>query len=147
MARPTKLTPAVRERIIKAVRAGNYAEAACRAAGISPSSYYRWMQRGETEESGIYHELHNAVRRAEAEAEVYAVAIIRRAMGEDWRAAMSYLERRYPSRWRRQQKTELVGEDGGPIRAQGSPPPALTRLSDDELKTLTNLLERASDPS
>src|SRR5262245_23417826 len=106
MARPTKLTPELREQIVQALRAGNYAEAACQAAGISASTYYRWMARGE-QEPGVYREFRVAVLQAEAVAEVHAVAIVRRAMGEDWRAALAYLERRHPNRWRRRQTTEL----------------------------------------
>jgi DNA invertase Pin-like site-specific DNA recombinase len=73
MARPTKLTPPVAERIVKAFRAGNYAEAAARSAGIGASTYYRWLERGEAEEVGIPRDLLEEVRRAEAEAEVHAV--------------------------------------------------------------------------
>src|SRR4051794_22477989 len=114
MARPTKLTVAVRDRLVAAIRAGNYADAACLSAGISSSTYYRWLERGEREPAGIYHELWEAVRQAEGEAEVFAVAILRRAMNDDWRAAIAYLERRYPGRWRRHSSTELTGPDGGP---------------------------------
>ena len=49
MARPTKLTVEVRDRIVAAIRAGNYPEAAAQAAGISPSTFYRWLGRGELE--------------------------------------------------------------------------------------------------
>jgi Transposase len=110
VARPTKLTPEVAERIITAIRAGNYAERAARAAGISPATYYRWMKRGERESKGIHHDFCEAVRSAEAEAEVYAVAIIRKAMPDDWRSAAHYLERRYPARWRRHETREHTGE-------------------------------------
>src|SRR3954452_12107974 len=106
MARPTKLTADVHSRIMQAIRAGNYAEAACRAAGIAPSTFYRWLERGEREQEGIYREFHDELRRAEAEAEVHAVAVLRRAMPDDWRAALAYLERRHPARWRRTETRE-----------------------------------------
>src|SRR5947199_10829600 len=73
VARPTKLTPEVTERIVQAVKAGNYVHVAAQAAGISPSTFYRWMERGERESDGIYAEFYTAVRRAEGEAEVQAV--------------------------------------------------------------------------
>ena len=145
MARPSKLTPVVRERIVQAIRAGNYAESAARAAGIAASTYYRWMERGERESAGAFREFAEAVRLAEAEAEVHAVAIIRRAMGEDWRAALAYLERRYPGRWRRHTSTEVTGPDGGPIRTQQVNPVDLSRLSDAELAELERLYARATD--
>lgn len=147
MARPTKLTPELQERILKAVRAGNYAEAAARASGIAPSTYYRWLQRGSLEESGAYRDFTEAVRQAEAEAEVHAVAILRRAMGEDWRAALAYLERRYPGRWRRHTSTELTGPDGGPIRTEATQQIDLRKLTDEELRLLEEMTERASQDS
>ena len=109
MARPTKLTPEIQARIVTAIRAGNYAEPAARSAGISPATYYRWLRRGERAASGIYRDFYEQVRRAESEAEVHAVAVIRRAMGDDWRAAAHYLERRYPDRWRRRESLEHEG--------------------------------------
>jgi len=83
MARPTKLTPEVRERISKAIRAGNYFEAAARAAGISPSTFYRWLERGQQESEGIYCQFREQIKRAEADSEVHAVALIRKAMPGD----------------------------------------------------------------
>jgi hypothetical protein len=145
VARPSKLSAQVTDRVVQAVRAGNYADAACQAAGISPSTYYRWMSRGAQEPASEYAAFREAVLRAEAEAEVYAVAILRRAMGEDWRAAMAYLERRHPTRWRAHHQTELVGKDGGPIQTQHSTLD-LARLSDAELATLEELTGRASLP-
>ena len=57
MARPSKLTPELMERIVRAVRAGNYPKVAARAAGISPTTYYRWMSEGEKATRGIKIEL------------------------------------------------------------------------------------------
>jgi hypothetical protein len=118
MARPTKLTRARHDRIVQAVRAGNYREASARAVGIVPSTLYAWLERGETEPSGIYREFVEDVEEAEGQAEVYAAAVIRQAMREDWRAAATFLERRYPARWRRRSSTDLTGKDGGPIATQ-----------------------------
>jgi hypothetical protein len=145
MGRPTKLTPELCERVGKALRAGNYAEAAARACDISPASYYRWIQRGESEQSGIYHEFAAEVRKAEAEAEVHAVAILRRAMPEDWRAALAYLERRHPGRWRRRTTTEVTGSGGGPIRTESGSTAELElgKLSDEELALFEELHRRA----
>jgi len=144
MARPTKLTSELQDRILKAVRAGNYAEAAARSCGIGVSTYYRWLQRGTLEPTGIYAEFTEAIRRAEAEAEVHAVVILRRAMGQDWRAALAYLERRHPGRWRRHTSTELTGRDGGPIQTEQTPTIDLRRLSDRELRLLEEITERAA---
>ena len=144
MARPTKLTAELQERVVVAVRAGNYAEAACRAAGISPSTFYRWMTRGEQEPSGLYGRFREAVLQAEGEAEVHAVAIVRRAMAEDWRAALAYLERRHPTRWRRHQVTELTGKDGSPLLGDPGSGLDLSKLSEEELSAFEELAERAA---
>ncbi len=103
------------------------------------------MSRGAQEPGSEYAAFRTAVLRAEAEAEVYAVAILHHAMGEDWRAAMAYLERRHPTRWRTHQQTELVGRGGGPIQTQHTTLD-LARLSDAELATLEELTARASLP-
>jgi transposase-like protein len=146
MPRPTKLSPAVRARIVQAIRAGNYGEIACRSAGISPSTYYRWLARGEREQLGPYAEFAAAVRLAEAEAEVYAVATIRQAMPSDWRAALTYLERRHPGRWRRQTSTELTGRDGGPIETTHATRLDLSQLTDEQLELLAQINRDAPDP-
>ena len=144
MARPTKLTREVQERVVAAVRAGNYAEAACQASGISSSTYYRWMARGEAESSGIHAAFRDAILQAQAVAEVHAVAVLRQAMAEDWRAALAYLERRHPARWRRQQVTELTGKDGAPLWGDAAPALDLSGFTDEELATFQALSDRAS---
>jgi len=107
VARPTKLTPKVRERIVESIRAGAYAEQAARAAGIAPSTYYDWLRRGEAGEQP-FSEFSEALRAGEAEAEVAAVANIREAANAgDWRAAAHYLERRHPERWGRRARPGL----------------------------------------
>jgi transposase-like protein len=116
MARPTKLTPEVRDRIVAAVRAGNYYEPAARSAGISPATLHRWMEKGSKSASGIQREFHDAVKRAAAELEVEITARIRKAASEDWRAGLSLLERRHPDRWGRRQALEHTGADGAPLR-------------------------------
>jgi hypothetical protein len=91
----------------------------------------------------FYYDFRVAVERAEAEAEVEAVAILRSAMVEgDWRATVGFLERRYPSRWRRQQTTELTGADGGPIAVERTVD--LSKLSDDDLAVLEELRRRVA---
>ena len=140
MARPTKLTPEVRERIEKAIRAGSYAQVAARSAGISSSTYYRWLERGAEEKRGIYRDFADAVEQAEADAEVHAAAVIRKAMSDDWRAALAYLERRHPERWRRREKLELAREDGFEERGLD-----LKKLSEEELRTLEELHRRAAE--
>lgn len=118
--RDLKLTDDVVKRIVDAVRAGNYASVAAQAAGISESTFYRWLEQGQAQEqsgeAGAFREFRESITRAGAEAEVQAVALLRRAMAEDSRAIVLWLERRFPDRWRR--RVEHTGPEGGPIAAE-----------------------------
>ena len=49
MPRPTKLTDDVQFRIVAALRAGNYADAAASSGGIAKATYYDWLTRGRAE--------------------------------------------------------------------------------------------------
>ena len=109
MARPTKLTPQLIEEISNWLKLGYYQEDAATMVGISPSTYYEWMKRGEkaieemdtkmlnppnvdssselapsqaAEEGEIvnlYSEFSEAVKKARAEAEGAHIRNIRRA--------------------------------------------------------------------
>lgn len=118
MGRPTKLTPEVQDRIIQALKAGNYVETAVEYAGIGKTTFYRWMEQGAKASRGIYREFRDAVMRARAEAEARNVAIIQQAAPDDWRAAAWWLERAFPDRWGARQKLEHSGPDGAPIAAE-----------------------------
>jgi len=111
--RPTKLTPEVQDKISEALRLGSYAEIAARYAGIHPATFYDWMKRGAddlaTGRGTIYSEFHETVKEAEALCEVRACGIISKAMGDSWQAAMTYLERKHPGRWSRNERRELSG--------------------------------------
>jgi len=143
VARPTKLTPELSLAFRQCLEDGNHRGPACRVVGFSESTLYRWLDRGEREQVGIYHEFRVAVEKAEALAEIRAVETLQDAALEDWRAALAYLERRFPARWRPQQRMELTGAEGGPIRAAHGLD--LSRLSDEELETLERLRARAAD--
>lgn len=107
MARRTKLTSERQKKIVDAIRAGNYADIAARYAGIDPATYHTWMKRGresDTPEHKIYREFHNAVKEAQAQAEIRDVALISKAAQENWQAAAWRLERKSPNRWGRSEK-------------------------------------------
>lgn len=107
MARPSKLTPEVQQRIVQALTAGNTRETVARYAGIDPASFYGWLKRGEAAGSGPYFEFFNAVKKAESDATVHAVAIIHQAMPKNWQAAAWFLERRYPDDWGRKDRVTI----------------------------------------
>jgi len=133
MGRPVELTPEVQEIIVKKLKRGNYFETACSAAGINPSTGYRWLKAGSRGEGDIFVNFCKAVEIAEAEAEdndllgieaaghgmpaVFSQSgeVLRAEVKRDWRALAWRLERRHPKRWGYTQKNEVTGKDGGPL--------------------------------
>lgn len=122
MARPTKLTQEVQDRIMQAVQAGNYLETAANFAGIDGSTMRRWVQKGDAPSAPEpYRSFCTALKSARAAAEVRSVALIQQAAtGGTWQAAAWYLERSYPERWGRT-RVEVTGAhdgDSSPIRVE-----------------------------
>jgi hypothetical protein len=96
MARPTKLTPEVHERLVGGVRAGLTVDLAAEVAGIGKRSFYRWMSSDRPE----HQRLRRAVERAHAGCEADLVARMTLAAHRgSWRASAWLLERQYPERW------------------------------------------------
>lgn len=103
MARPTKLTPQVQERILEAVRAGNFREVAAHYAGVGAQTLSRWMGR----QREPYASFRQALLDAEAHAEIRAVALILKAAAEDPKHAEWWLERKFPERWGRRERLDV----------------------------------------
>jgi transposase-like protein len=103
VGRPSKLTDELEQKLCDALRAGNYLEVAARYAGVSRSSVHRWIaQAAEDTADPRLKQFAEAVRKAEADAEIHAVGVVRKAINQgDTHAAFGYLERRHPERWRR----------------------------------------------
>jgi hypothetical protein len=91
MARPTKKTDAVKSAFLAGVRLGAPIRTAARAAGVSDDSIARWR---ETDPSFA-----DAIKKAEADAVLKAVGLIRAASAKNWTAAAWFLERRHPEDW------------------------------------------------
>lgn len=116
--------------VLEALRKGNTRTAAAYAAGVSKSTFYRWIEN-ET--------LRDAVKRAESDAETEMVAVVRKASSRNWTAAAWWLERKKPKSWGKRDKilNEHTGKNGGPILAATLD---LTEKTDDELKRYVGLL-------
>lgn len=119
VGRPTKFTEETRGKILTALKGGNYREVACRYAGVSYQTFRNWLKMAEDASAPPeYLEFLEAVEKAEADAEVADLALIRRAAQEgSWTAAAWVRERKNPERWGRKDRTavELTGADGGPL--------------------------------
>ena len=105
--RPTKRTADVQQRLLKAIAAGNYYEAACNAAGITFETFNEWRK--------AFPDFSEAVMKAEALAEMEIVARWRDDIPGNWQAARDFLARRHPERWANKEKLEHTGKDGASL--------------------------------
>lgn len=124
------LTDDTHERIIGALRLGNYVEHAATYAGISRATLYNWLKKGdaarERRDSGEelddneerYARFSEDVDTARAAAIIRNVGIIQQAAQTNWQAAGWFLERTAPQHFGRQIRTELSGPDRGPIQVE-----------------------------
>jgi hypothetical protein len=126
--RKSKLSDQVKEKVTKAVSAGNFLVTASEYAGVSVSTISNWMQRGEDaaerrdggkrvpKSERKYLDFFIAIRTARNEVEARNVVTVSRQATNDWRAAAWFLERSFPQRWGKKTAMELSGVDGGPIQ-------------------------------
>ena len=125
----SKLTPETQDRVIQAIKMGNYQETAAAYAGISQSTFYGWLERGRNELGSIYSEFLEAVEKAKADSEVRDVALIEKAATDgSWQAAAWKLERKFPQKWGRVTRTEITGAEGKPISVEVDAKTELKRL-------------------
>jgi hypothetical protein len=142
VGRPTKLTEDLQHRVTQLLRNGNYAETAAIASGISPATYYHWIEQGEADvqhgRRTEFSEFSEACERARAEAEAVMLNQIRQAgagtlraetdeKGEptgrmvgkpgDWKATAWVLEKTRRDRFGQHSKVE----HGGGVKVRNEP--------------------------
>jgi len=121
MARPSKLTPEVRDAVCRFLRAGNPFRVACEAAGVAAKTGMEWRARGEDRDPDrpgdeAFADFADATRRAEAEALARCAAVVQKAVIDgSFQAASWFLERRAPAEWGKVDRHQVTGPDGGPI--------------------------------
>ncbi len=185
MAPQGKLNEPLIDQLVQLIEAGNYIQVAAAAVGINPKTYYDWKRRGEkvrhhleeteqemdpaqygddllpanvTPADWMSYKMLCRVEEAEARAEAFAVLAVKKQMPEQWTAAMTYLERRHPTRWRRRQTIEAVDAGQGGIDEQALiEDPAAVELLHNALERLAvtegevveeaRLLEPGDEPS
>lgn len=114
--RPTDCTPELIERAGDLLAGGHPVRAMCRALRISPTSHYKWMERGEEGEQP-FADYVNAVRAGMSTAETIALQAVRAAIPSDFRAATWWLEHVMQEDYGKQ-RMEVTGANGGPVQVQ-----------------------------
>lgn len=135
--RPSKLTPKLQEQILSLVQSGCYPEVAAGALGVSRSTFYEWMARGEGTDpdrapTPEYAEFADAIAQAIDKSEVRLVLKTaeyeegsrkhKRNPDKRVRSRISYpqilqmqwkLSRRFPERWGQRPPQLSVGVSPG----------------------------------
>lgn len=100
--RKPKFTRETIDDLCKYVRQGNYLKIAAELCGVTERSVHRWIADAKAAKrpTELQRHLRQSLTRAEAEAEAVHVQVIyKAAVGGDWRASASYLERKHHDRW------------------------------------------------
>ena len=121
--RRAKLTPQVQRTICDALELGAYREVAAAVAGVSRSTFFAWVARGEEWDERRdsapaaerpFLEFLDATRASLAIGEHRLLETVVRAGPKDWRAAGWVLERRHPARWGRRKEHAVARADDTP---------------------------------
>ena len=128
LGRRSKLNDEVAKQICAILASGGYQKTACAAVGIPAQTFYVWMEKGEHQTEGKYHDFHEAVKRAEHAAELRWIRTI--SEDDSWQSKAWLLERRYPDRWGR--KAFLQAQVDGQVQVNFTP---IQQLSEEEWKT------------
>lgn len=149
VGRPSLFTEEVRTKILTALRGGNYRSVAAQYAGVSHSTLRNWLLLAKDPHAPPeYVEFLQDVEKAEADAEVADIALIRRsAQDGNWNAAAWVRERKNPERWGRKDRSqvEISGPDGSAVEvnvAVGADAAAIASLA----AVLAGRLAERSDP-
>lgn len=144
----TVYTPLLRKRLLAALGAGCPWRVACQAAGLTWSTWTRWLRaaRQGTEQDPLVARLVADAEQAHGAATAGLVAEVYRAGSTDWRAAMGLLDYREGSERRRHEATRAhweakLAKAKVQAVAKGGDP-----LTPDERAALTSYLRIRSMP-
>jgi transposase len=123
-----KLNKELIGRISGFIANGNYHAQACAMCHIGTTTFYRWLEKGEHEQKGLFRDLWDAVKEAESVAEARFIQTI--VNDDSWQSKAWLLERRFPERWGR--KDRLEANVNGSVQVQFVP---VEKMSVDEWRT------------
>lgn len=119
----SKFTPERRKKIVELIAEGVPKGVAIKCSRISDATFYIWRQRGEKARQALekgeevpeieleFLEFLEETEWADAEAERLALSHVKHAFSSDWKSAMTFLERRHPSRWGRKERVDIAAEE------------------------------------
>ena len=114
VGRRTKLTSEVHQAIVDAVRNGCFDWIAAQAAGIDPSTFWRWMRRGERSSEQPFRQFCKEVKQARAQARQQAEALVFKESPFKWLRYGPGRERQGEPGWT-ERKEHTGSSDGEPI--------------------------------
>lgn len=114
MARRSKLTSAMSQKICKQIEKGMTIKRACQISGISEATYYEWLNRAEKGESK-YIDFSEALKKAEAKAQETLISKL--SENDQWQSKAWILERRFASEWGRKENLDITS-GGKPVQIQ-----------------------------
>jgi transposase-like protein len=99
--RDSKLTKERQEAIAAMIEDGHSITSAARSNGVTKQTVMNWLDRGETQENGIYAQFFDRYTRARGEGEkTYLDLVMNMAEEEDdHRFIASLMKQRYPESW------------------------------------------------
>lgn len=110
----TKFGPETCKEIIEGIKQGYPQKTAAALAGVSESTFYDWLKRGEdAKRKTKYSEFLESVKKAREHSKAHHLGVIRKAgEGDDknrpqWQASAWYLERMFPDEFGRTQRVDM----------------------------------------
>ena len=114
MARPTKLTPEIQQKIGDGVSLGLTYALAANSAGISYQTLNQWIQQGKNSTSGKYYEFAQYIQKCNADGALKLLERLNEAVkAGDTRICLWILERRFSEDFGRRhyRKMDIVSEN------------------------------------
>jgi hypothetical protein len=159
-ARKRAITLAQQKKIVGLLQTGHYVESACAYAGVAPSTFYLWRERGNEaatlRDQGKpvpraelpYLHFKDAIELARLHGEAWLVEQILETAaelrtgkrgGQSWTAYMTILERTRRERWSRRERVDhgTPGDQPFPLRLD------LDKLTPKQLDQLAGMLDAA----
>lgn len=151
----TKLSPEVTAVVVQAIRAGGTLDTAAAHAGIDKATYHRWLKDGRNlQQIGIAEDdprrddlllllrFVEEIDQALADFKLVGTGGILKAGAEQWQAYAWLLERKFPDEFGRRTRVDHANADGTPFQLAQAQMIDPSKLSDDELDRLIELLEK-----